>query len=70
MRIYQVHNLHANGTSRGYTYFANRKDAKRASKEYGKPYGEINNLDVDISRPGIINALNIYGGHPDNGELL
>ena len=65
MRIYQVHLLKADGSSRGYSFHVNQKEAKRAQKEYGKPYGEINPIDVEISKPGVLMALNTYASHPD-----
>ncbi len=67
MRVYQVHLLKADNGSRGYSYHVNKRDALRSSKKYGKPYGEINEIDVEISKPGILHALNTYAGHADNG---
>ena len=64
MKIYQVHLLRADNGSRGYSYHVNKVSANRASKEYGKPYGEIHQIEVSISKVGIVNALNTYAGHP------
>ena len=50
--------------SKGYEYFTNKKSADFAAR------GEkdtIDEFEVEISKQGIVNALNIYGSHPDNG---
>ena len=52
------------GESQGYHYFSNKAQAHAASRENGKPYSEIDEIEVQISKSGILSALNIYGGHP------
>ena len=64
MRVYQVHLLKADNGSRGYSYHVNKREAKQAAKGNDGWRGEIN---VEISKPGIIMALNTYAGNPDNG---
>ena len=66
MRVYQVHMVE-NDKSNGYSYFANKKEAKLARRRGGGARDEISEIDVEISKPGIIAALNTYAGHPDNG---
>ena len=72
MKIYRVHfsskEQDDNGESTGYEYFASAKAAKKAMHDVRKHKKcEWYQIEVDASRDGIIRALNIYGGHPDNG---
>ena len=70
MRIYQVHFSRIdslNGKSAGYSYHVNKREAKRAAKGDDVSKGEILEIDVEISKSGILHALNVYAGHADNG---
>lgn len=76
MRIYQ-NDLRGNGLeSKGFTYHASRRAARaeaariiRHTKEDPEPVVavETNRLNVKPTRAGIIQALNRYGAHNDNG---
>jgi hypothetical protein len=69
MRVYQLSYMDQHQEHRGFTYFgskaAAKKEAKRA-KSNGVETTELV-LWVEISKAGILRALNTYGGHPDNG---
>jgi hypothetical protein len=73
MKIYRVHIRQdeqgtAVGPSAGYEYFSNRKEALKAfAKGYHYDDSDLEQIDVEISKGGILRALNTYGGHPDNG---
>jgi hypothetical protein len=69
MRVYQLSYRDQKEGHQGYGYFtskaAAKKDATRA-KRNGCETTELV-LWVEISKAGILRALNTYGGHPDNG---
>ena len=73
MKIYRVshsqeYEINHHG---GYTYFASRQRARieqnKVNREYGTHY-EFTTIEFERpSRRTIIQMLNQYGGHPDNG---
>lgn len=69
MRIYQVDHTRLDGDgSGGFSYFSNRRDAQReVTKVKATSECQINVLNIKPTKVGIIKALNIYAGHPDNG---
>ncbi len=77
MKIYQISYRGrgvVNGQHRGYEYVSSMSEAKRRLRkntndqngpdDIGNPIYEFN---VEISKTGILDALNKHGGHPDNG---
>ena len=76
MKIYRVH-LHweegsiVAGNNNGYCYFANKREAEKCfrSSDRDKAYDDIDfqEIKVPLTKAGVLRALNIYGGHPDNG---
>jgi hypothetical protein len=61
------------GINGGYSYLTNKKEANalqaRINKAagLGKDHYHVQPIMVDISREGILLALNTWGSHPDNG---
>ncbi len=77
MKVYQISYRGrgvVNGEHRGYEYVSSKDEAARRIRkntnsdngpdDIGSPVIEIN---VEISKAGILDALNKHGGHPDNG---
>jgi hypothetical protein len=77
MKIYRVHMRYDRehpdaGNSAGYKYYSNRKDALKAFARNVNDVprdddSDFHSFEVEISKGGILRALNTYGGHPDNG---
>jgi len=75
MKIYQLHRTHEAGVSAGYSYFTSRRAAQQALSIWRRnsagdvedQMGTIEQIEVAPGRHGIVEALNRYGGHPDNG---
>ena len=59
--------------SLGYSYYSSRRDAKQAEREFletcadEEPRVEWHEIDVPLTKDGVLRALNTYGSHPDNG---
>jgi hypothetical protein len=78
MKVYRLSKWEAADGHRGFQYFSNRRDAVRALRDWvdqheGKERAEIragsdiDKLDVKLTKQGIVQALNYYASHPDNG---
>jgi hypothetical protein len=75
MKFYQLHRICEGGTSAGYEYFASRREAEKALNVWRKnspgdvidQQGDIELIDVEPTRVGILHALNRYANHADNG---
>lgn len=74
MKIYRVHSHTENGISAGYSFHSSLKDAKHAAREAWETRDsdsetppEIEVLEVEISKAGILRALNMYASHAENG---
>lgn len=67
MRIYKLSldSTSDPGCSGGFHYVSSKRDIPKARKEY--PVCEVTEIEVEISKAGILRALNIYASHPDNG---
>ncbi len=72
MKIYQVSYGDCIEGHRGYSYYSSRAKAVKAINDF-KRKGEnfqaslLDESDVEISKAGILEALNRYAGYPDNG---
>ena len=51
----------------GFQYYSSYEEARKYMKENPRWECEIRMIDVPITKSGILEALNFYGGHPDNG---
>jgi hypothetical protein len=68
VKIYR--NTYDDGASivAGYSYHASKREAvKEGHSRKPEMTYETDVLEVEISGKGIIDALNRYGSHPDNG---
>jgi hypothetical protein len=73
IKIYRV-NLRScqdvnRGESTGIMYFTNKREALKAFREDNTDPIEHDFMEIQVetSKKGILQALNTYGGHPDNG---
>jgi len=80
MKYYRLDMHHEYGTSVGYQFFTNRREAEKAFREYMSPPEkwdeewvvsrsgtEIEVIEITPTRDGILHALNLYASHADNG---
>lgn len=71
MKLYRVDLRQSDGESHGFQYFSNKVDAQRAVRTWAdnEPPGkaEIEEINVEPTRAGILTALSLYGSHADNG---
>jgi len=75
MRFYQVHMTHEAGTSVGYRWFTNRREAESHAANWRKTspgdvidqQAEIKPVEIEPTRTGILDALRRFANHPDNG---
>jgi ribosomal protein S11 len=67
MKIYQNSYRDEGQEHQGYSYHQSKREALKVARKHG--CGEVTTevIEVQPSKAGIIRALRIYGGHPDNG---
>ena len=61
----------------GFTYHCNHSEAWKSAREGSRSYkldgkivcrsAKVEPIDVEPTKDGIVAALNLHGGHPDNG---
>lgn len=72
MRFYQVHLINDEGHSAGYHWFTNEREAKSHVHHWTKDKSvehsaNIEPIDIEPTKAGILKALELYASHPDNG---
>lgn len=70
MKVYQLSYRDQKEGHQGYTYFGSKAAAQKETKRVqanGSLVLTQTVLTVEISKRGILQALNAYGGHADNG---
>lgn len=76
MKFYQLHKIHEAGTSAGFEYFTNKKEAQRAVIDWLGDTEEsvcdaegsvILEIEIEPTKQGVLSALNRWAKHPDNG---
>lgn len=77
MKFYRVHFWEGEMFSHGYQFFTRRADAEKASRAWIKevnetgrdwnPSGDIDEIDIEPTKAGLLDALNQYASHNDNG---
>lgn len=71
MTVYRNHYQSSDGISDGFTYHKSRRDAMLAAKgrrpylDDPKNFAEM--IWFHAALPGLLETLNKYAGHPDNG---
>jgi hypothetical protein len=71
MRFYRVHRYSSSDGSFGYEFFVSKTDAEKAAREWnadseGDP-AEVDLIEIEPTKAGILDALNRYADHPNNG---
>lgn len=74
MRFYRLHVRRIGGESDGFLWFTSHKDAwvdkcqiEGQATEFGEGCGEVEPVDIEPTRVGILYALREYASHSDNG---
>lgn len=87
MKIYRLSVHNGSYESTGYAYFTNKKEARKAKKEYERTWQHmdhdgreddpdrkkyshtevINELNLELSKDGVLQFLNSFCSYPDNG---
>lgn len=69
MRVYRISFTHRDDSSHGgYKFASSRSEARRmAAINPDDHETEIDTIEVALTKAGILRALNIHAGHPDNG---
>jgi hypothetical protein len=71
MKIYRVHIVSLSNGSLGYRYATNKRHVARIKQEDETGDGdvtcEVEEIEVTLTKDGILGALRRYGSHPDNG---
>jgi hypothetical protein len=71
MKLYRLHMTQDFGVSAGYQFFTAWETAEKAKRKWlletGDEGTEIDSIEVTVTGQGILDALNRYASHPDNG---
>lgn len=79
MKFYRVHFTTNGGCSAGYLFFSRKGEAGRWVTKFNRENAfdpkdpqptetaEMDTIEVKPTKAGILDALNRYGVHPDNG---
>lgn len=67
MIFYRVEYYGQAGESEGFEWFAKRREALRAVKETGSASATIERISIRLTAEGVLEALNRYASHNDNG---
>lgn len=73
MKLARLHKQTVLEGSDGYAFYGSQREAEKARTAHKRdnklkdPCSEIDTIEVEPTREGIIKALNRYAGHPDNG---
>jgi hypothetical protein len=54
----------------GYRYASSKREVARLTAEAKSsdwPVEGVVEINVELTKSGVLRALNVYGGHPDNG---
>jgi hypothetical protein len=70
-KYYRVHIRVDHGSSAGFEYFCNKKDAQKCLRNNAANDPEENHvievIEIKPTKPGIMYALMAFASHPDNG---
>lgn len=66
MKIYRVSYKDDFDEHTGYSYHSLRRDAKAAMTDTERKT-DVEIIEVKATKSGIVQALNEFGGHPNNG---
>lgn len=76
MRLYRVHFRCDGGSSAGYEFFTNNEEARRRAREHNRDltkeqrqvdYAEVDYVEFDLSKQGVLTLLNRVASSPNNG---
>lgn len=72
MRLYRVHYFSDYGQSAGFEFFRTKREANAALIRFLDPdddsrSGKIGEVEFAPTKAGVLDLLNRYADHPDNG---
>lgn len=71
MKFYRVHLHYDAGSSAGFKFFGNKREAEKFARDEKKKDPDesfpVDRINVKPTKAGILAALNRYADHPDNG---
>lgn len=71
MKFYKLHRTTDAGSSAGYEFYTNKREAEKAAQEWRTEYPDeratVEEITIQPTRAGILGALNRFASHPDNG---
>jgi hypothetical protein len=68
MRLYRNAYTEKDGNEhQGYEFFVSKESARQAAKANDECDTDTTVIEVLGTKAGIVDALNRFGGHPDNG---
>jgi hypothetical protein len=74
MKVFRVHLTDSSGMSLGFEYYSNKKDAQESLRNNAKNKEDvrvdndsIEMKEIVIGKYEILDILNDWGSHPDNG---
>lgn len=69
MKVYQVSVRHKCDGHKGYYFFSRLLDVRtlQAQAVKAEEETEVTIFNVPLTKSGILHALNVHGGHADNG---
>lgn len=70
MKVYKASYRLADTEHQGYQYFSNRKDAEREQRKNNLESGingQVEEVEFELTKKGIIDLLNSEASHADNG---
>jgi hypothetical protein len=56
-----------NGPHMGFTFFSSYEEVQAFRRCEGHLDCDVTVIQVELTKAGILAALNLYAGHPDNG---
>ena len=73
MRFYRLALFEVGDGSHGYEFFTAKADAEKRAREWlaenagHEPRADVEAIEIEPTKPGILAAMNKYAGHNDNG---
>ena len=67
MRFYRLHHYDTAEGSQGFEFFTSKQEAAEACRACAFDGNEIEVIEIEPTKAGILKALRQFAQHPDNG---
>jgi hypothetical protein len=74
VKLYRVAYFIEGGNSHGFTWHTSKKEVAQSTAQYAKDFAdegcelfEVEEVEVELTKAGVLRALRVYASHPDNG---